>query len=82
MMDKSIVLAIGQTFHLKTGKDRITYAGMSSDEVYSIVQRKTSGYQGFSWNLYYPRHKREITIDGISLYIESVTADEIRFHIL
>ena len=80
-MGNSIVLAIGQTHHLKTGKDRITYAGMPSDEVYSIVQRKAAGYQGFSWNLYYPRRKREITIDGISLYVDSVTPDEIRFRL-
>jgi len=81
MMENSIMLAIGQTFHLKTGKDRITYAGMPSDEVYSIVQRKTAGYQGFSWNLYFPRRKREITIDGIGLYIDSVTPEEIRFRV-
>jgi len=81
-MDRSIALAIGQTHHLKTGKDRITYAGMPSDEVYSIIQRKTAGYHGFAWNLYYPKRKREITIDGMSLHVDSVTPEEIRFRVL
>ena len=44
-MDKTIVLAVGEGFHLKRGKDRIVYAGMSSEDVYSIVQIKASGYQ-------------------------------------
>ena len=57
MMDKIVVLAIGEGFHLKRGKDHITYAGMPSEDVYSIVQIKASGYQGYSWNLYFPRRK-------------------------
>ena len=80
-MENSHILSIGQTFHLKTGKDRITYAGMPSEEVYSIIQRKISGYQGFAWNLYYPLRKREITIDGVNLYVDSVTPEEIRFRL-
>ena len=49
-MDKTITLAIGERFHLKRGKDRIAYAGMPSEDVYSIVQIKASGYQGYSWS--------------------------------
>ena len=81
MMENAIVLSVGQDYHLKRGKDRITYAGMPSEDVYSIVQRKTSGYQGFSWNLYFPRRKRGNTIDGVSLHVENVTPDEIRFRV-
>ena len=39
-MDNSIVLSVGDTYHLRSGKDRIVYAGMPSEKVYSIVQRK------------------------------------------
>jgi len=80
-MDKTVTLAVGEGFHLKRGKDRITYAGMPSEDVYSIAQIKASGYQGYSWNLYFPRRKQDIIIDGISLYVENVTPEEIRFRV-
>jgi len=72
-----VALAVGGQFHLKFGKDYIIYAGMPSEEVYSIAQRKSNGYQGYAWNLFYPRNRREITIDGVKLHIERVTPDEI-----
>jgi hypothetical protein len=78
---KSVVLSIGEDFHLKLGKDHIAYAGMPSEEVYSIAQKKGSGYQGFAWNLYYPKRKRDITIDGVRLYVERVTPDEIELRV-
>jgi len=81
MTQEEVVLAVGQDFHLRRGKDRITYAGMPSEDVYSIVQRKASGYHGYSWNLYFPKRKRDITIDGVDLHVENVTADEIRFRV-
>jgi hypothetical protein len=81
MMDKTVVLAVGEGFHLKTGRDRIFYAGMPSEDVYSIVQIKASGYRGYSWNLYFPRRKLDITIDGVNLYVENVTPEEIRFRV-
>jgi len=80
-MDKTITLAIGDGFHLKRGKDRIAYAGMPSEDIYSIVQIKASGYQGYAWNLYFPRRKQDITIDGVNLYVENVTPGEIRFRV-
>lgn len=80
-MGKTVVLAVGEGFHLKRGKDRIVYAGMPSEDIYSIVQIKASGYQGYSWNLYFPRRKLDITIDGVDLYIENVTPEEIRFRV-
>jgi hypothetical protein len=76
-MEGATVLAVGQAYHLKMGKDWIVYAGMPSEDVYSIVQRKTSGYQGFAWNLYYSRRKTEIKIDGVEIVVESVSPEEI-----
>jgi len=78
---ESITLSVGHDFHLKRGKDRILYAGMPSDGVYSIVQRKASGYQGFAWNLFYPRTRRDIVIDAVNIRVENVAPDEIRFRI-
>jgi hypothetical protein len=78
---KTVLLSVGEQFHLKSGKDRIVYAGMLSESVYSIIQKKATGYQGYSWNLYYPKNKRDITIDGVRVYIEKVTPDEIEIRV-
>ncbi len=80
-MDRSIVLDVGESFHLRMGKDRIVYAGMPNEDVYSIVQRKANGYQGFAWNLYFPRRRSDINIDGVGIIVESVSPDEIMFRI-
>lgn len=78
-MSKVTILSVGAEYHLKLGKDRIIYAGMPSDDVYSIAQKKTRGYQGFAWNLFFPRNRREIAIDGVRIYVERVTPEEIEF---
>jgi hypothetical protein len=78
---KTTVLAVGEDFHLKRGKDRIIYAGMLSEDVYSIIQMKSSGYQGYAWHLYYPRRKRDITIDGVPVYVERISAEEIEIRV-
>jgi hypothetical protein len=75
------VIAIGEDFHLRRGKDHIAYAGMVSDDVYSIVQKKSNGYQGFAWNLYYSKRHRDITIDEVRIYIERVTPEEIELRV-
>ena len=81
-MGKTVSLAIGEEFHLKRGKDRIIYAGMLSEEIYSIVQKKSSGYQGYAWNLFYSKRHRDITIDGVRIYIDNVTPDEITLRLM
>lgn len=80
-MSKPITLSVGEDFHLRRGKDHIAYAGMPSDNVYSIVQKKQAGYGGFAWNLFFPKKKQEITIDGVNIFIENVTPEEIRFRV-
>ena len=84
-MDNSVVLSVGDTYHLSSGKDRIIYAGMSSEKVYSIVQikRKFAPYSawGYAWNLFYPREQSKIRIDGVNILVESVTPDEIRLRV-
>ena len=75
----TITLSVGEIHHLKTGKDRILYAGMPSENVYSIVQKKAEGYQGFGWNLFFNRRQTEITVDGVKLYIERVEPETIAF---
>ena len=84
-MDRSVVLSVGDTYHLRSGKDHIIYAGMPSDKVYSIVQRKRKfapySAWGYAWNLFYPREKSKIKIDGVDILVENVTPDEIRLRV-
>ena len=80
-MVEPIVLSVGEDVHLRRGKDHIFYAGMPSENVYSIVQKKAGGYQGYAWNLFYPKSRQEITIDGVNIFVENVTPEEIRLRI-
>jgi hypothetical protein len=80
-MQQVITLAVGQGYHLKRGKDHIVYAGMLSDDVYSIIQIKASGYQGYSWSLFFRKSHQYITIDGINISVENVTPEEISFRL-
>ena len=78
-MSRTLVLSVGDTHHLQLGKDRIVYAGMPSDKVYSIVQMKWEFfYRGYAWNLFFPREQNKIRIDGVNIVVESVTPEEIR----
>ena len=77
-VDNTIVLSVGDGYHLRIGKDRIVYAGMVSEKVFSIaVRRWPFIYQGYAWNLFFPKGQREIRIDGVNLIVESVTAEQI-----
>ena len=81
-MNNSVVLSVGDIFHLKRGKDRIVYSGMPSEKVYSIVQMKWEFfYRGYAWNLFYPREQSKIRVDGVNILVENVTPDEIRLRV-
>ena len=79
------MLSVGDSFHLRRGKDRITYAGMPSEDVFSIVQRKQEallyGGSGQAWNLFFPGKQSTIRIDGINIMVENVTKEEIRLRV-
>jgi hypothetical protein len=80
-MVEPVVLSVGDSVHLRRGKDHIFYAGMPSENVYSIIQKKSDGYRGYSWNLFFPKRRQEITIDGVNIFVEGVTPEEIRLRI-
>jgi hypothetical protein len=84
-MDRSVVLSVGDVFHLRSGKDRIVYAGMPTEKVYSIVQRKRNfvpyAAWGYAWNLFYPREQTKMRIDGVDILVENVTPNEIRLRV-
>ena len=78
-MNNSVVLSVGDSHHLRLGKDRIVYSGMPGENVFSIVQMKWEFlYRGYSWNLYFPKGQSTIRIDGVNILVDSVTPEEIR----
>ena len=77
-MEHTVVLSVGDSYHLSQGKDRIVYAGMPSDKVYSIVQKRWQFvYQGYAWNLFFPKEQSDIRIDGVNLLVEKVSPEQI-----
>jgi len=81
-MNNSVVLSVGDAYHLRFGKDRIVYAGMPNESVFSIVQMKWEFlYRGYSWNLYFPKGQSTIRIDGVNILVDSVQPEEIRLRI-
>ncbi|MDD5082232.1 MAG: hypothetical protein PHU08_02540 [Dehalococcoidales bacterium] len=81
-MNNSVVLSVGDTYHLRLGKDRIVYAGMPNENVFSLAQMKWEFfYRGYAWNLYFPKGQSTIRIDGINILVDSVTPAEIRLRV-
>ena len=81
-MDRSVVLSVGDKHKLGLGKDRIVYAGMPSERMFSIVQMKWEFlYRGYSWNLFFPVGQTTIRIDDANIIIDSVTPEEIRLRV-
>ena len=81
-MNNSVVLSVGDSYHMRLGKDRIVYAGMPNENVFSLVQVKWEFlYRGYSWNLYFPKNQSTIRIDGVNIQVDSVTPEEIRLRV-
>jgi hypothetical protein len=81
-LENTVVLSVGDIRSLKFGKDRIVYAGMPNENVFSLVQMKwVFFYRGYSWNLYFPKGQDKIRIDGVNILVDSVSPEEIRLRV-
>ena len=81
-MDRFLVLSVGDMHKLALGKDRIIYARMPSEKVFSIIQvRWEFFYRGYSWNPFFATSRSEIRIEGVNILVEHVTPDEIRLRL-
>ena len=81
-VNNSVVLSVGDTHHLRLGKDRIVYAGMPNENVFSLVQMKWEFmYRGYAWNLFFPVGQSKIRIDGVNILVDNVTPEEIRLRV-
>lgn len=76
-MRDSVTLSIGEGLHLRRGNDRIVHAGMPSRNVYPMVQRKEKAFpyqMASAWNLFFSVRQQQITVDGVDMLMENVTA--------
>jgi len=81
-MDRSVSLSVGDKHRLAFSKGVIYYAGMPSEKVFSIAQRKWEfPYQAFAWNLFSPIGQSKIRIEGVNIIVDHVTPDEIRLRV-
>ncbi len=81
-MDHVVTLSVGDIHRLRSGKDRIVYAGMPNEGVYSFAEMKWEVfYRGYAWNLFFAKEERRIRIDGVNLIVESVGPNEITLRV-
>jgi len=79
-ISEDIVLGVGEKTKIKFGfMDSITliYCGMVSKDVFSLALLFGSGYQGYSYNLYFPVDSRNIKIGSISLSVVNVKSEQL-----
>jgi hypothetical protein len=80
---KEYKLRLGESAKVRPGVFRssnsIIYAGMISDTVYSIVITWSYGHNSMAYNLYVPKHHKEILTSKGRIQVESVSTEEIRF---
>jgi hypothetical protein len=79
-ISNEITLAIGETIKVKLGfvnTVTLVYSGMPSKDVFSIVLLSSSGYQGYSYHLYYPKDSKFIKVGKESFSIVDVSAEKL-----
>ena len=79
-ISNDVTLKINETYKIKLGfanNISLMYAGMSSKDFFSIVIIEGSGYQGFSYNLYYPKDSTSIKVKKKPFSILNVSEDSI-----
>lgn len=72
---------VGSFLNLKKGffkgKIKLMYCGMCNDTTFVLAPCFTTGYQGFSPNVYYPADARFIHIKDIELEVLELTTEYI-----
>ena len=82
VIDKSVTLSGGDICYLRLGKDHIVYAGMPSENLYSIVEMKWDFFIEVILGHYsIPKNQSRIRIDSVNILVESVTSNEIRLKV-
>jgi hypothetical protein len=75
-----ITLAVGETTKIKLGFVNtltIIYGGMPSKDVFTIIIQTSSGYQGYSYNLFYQKDTKTMRIGKESFSVITVSPEKI-----
>lgn len=77
-MNGAVTLSVGDMHQPRFGKNRIIFAGMPSESVFSMIEIKWEFvYRGYAWNLFFPATQRQIRIDGVNYEVLRVGPDDI-----
>ena len=79
-ISEDITLAVGEKIKIKLGlvnSVTLIYSGMISKDIFSITLLYGSGYQGYSYNLYYTKESKTIKIGNESLSIVNVSSNQL-----
>ncbi|MBN2130461.1 MAG: hypothetical protein JW741_13245 [Sedimentisphaerales bacterium] len=72
---------IGDSIRVKRGFMTVislVYAGMPSENVFSLVVTTTAGHMGMGYNLYFPASQRQLEIAGVSVSVQSVSPTSVQ----
>jgi hypothetical protein len=76
-------LKLSQTLKVRTGVFRsqvsVVYAGMINESTFSIAVIWSFGNNSMAYNLFFPKHQRELEIPKGKLEITYISDKEIRF---
>ena len=79
-ISQDITLLVGEKTKVKSGlldSISIIYSGMISKDTFSITVLYGSGYQGYSYNLFFSKESKTIKVGKETFSIVSVTADQL-----
>ncbi|KYK21318.1 hypothetical protein AYK21_04990 [Thermoplasmatales archaeon SG8-52-2] len=79
-ISKDIILGIGEKTKLKSGflnTINLIYCGMISKEIFSVSILFGTGNQGFSYNLYYQKDTKSISVGSEIFSVIEVNAEKL-----
>jgi hypothetical protein len=81
-VQSEFTLKVGESTPIKRGifrDQRLVYAGMPGENVFSLALTFTQGYNSSAYNLYFPANNYEMTLLDQHLIILRVDPHQIRF---
>ncbi|MDX1741731.1 MAG: hypothetical protein R3178_10570 [Rhodothermales bacterium] len=75
-------LLVGESAKVKTilfGNISVVYAGMVSEQVYSVVVKWTSGNNSLAYNLYLRKTQKQVHLPKGEIIVSSVTPERMNF---
>jgi len=79
-IDKEITLEVGDSTKIKLGfMNNVTliYSGMPNRDVFSIGILSYSGYQGYGYNLFYPKNTKSIKVGNKTFRVVNVSPERL-----